>query len=195
VVVLLTAHASVGSAIAALRHGAFDYLLKPAQITQIRDSVERGLQHQRATHQQIDLIRRIGQQAQALGAAFNLNDQPAEPAPRQHDRVVVGNLMLDLGRNGVAVDGRWLQLTRSEFVVLASLSRQPDVVVSYNDLAEAVYGRVQDDAEARSLLRPHIARLRQKLQQAGATDADLISVRSVGYMLRTRDERVDDAIM
>ena len=42
-VILLTAHGSINSAIAALRHGAFDYLLKPAQVQDIRERVERAL--------------------------------------------------------------------------------------------------------------------------------------------------------
>ena len=41
--VLLTAHATVDSAIHALRRGAFDYILKPAQPKTIIEVVERGL--------------------------------------------------------------------------------------------------------------------------------------------------------
>ncbi|HEX5688827.1 MAG TPA: response regulator, partial [Roseiflexaceae bacterium] len=50
-VILLTAHGSINSAIAALRHGAFDYLLKPAQIQDIRERVERGLEQRHTTQQ------------------------------------------------------------------------------------------------------------------------------------------------
>ena len=46
-VILLTAHGSINSAISALRHGAFDYLLKPAQVNDIRERVERGLEQRR----------------------------------------------------------------------------------------------------------------------------------------------------
>jgi len=187
VVVLLTAHGSLNSAIAALRHGALDYLLKPAQLAQIRECVERGLQQRRSTQHQAELIRRIGESVQALGVAFHVKGQPAE-LPGQHaDRITVGMLLLDLRRHVASIDGHVIQLTRSEFVLLASLARQPDTVLSYGDLAEEVYGRRQADDEARALLRPHIARLRQKMEQAGISDAELISVRSVGYMLRTGD--------
>lgn len=188
IVVLLTAHGSLNSAIAALRHGAFDYLLKPAQISQIRECVERGLNHRRAAQHQAELIRRIGESAQALGAAFNIPSAQPEQSPAQHDRIVVGRIALDLRRHVAMIDAQVLQLTRSEFVLLASLARQPDTVLSYGDLAEEVYGRRQPDDEARALLRPHIARLRQKIEQAGVTDAELISVRSVGYMLRTAEQ-------
>jgi DNA-binding response OmpR family regulator len=187
VVVLLTAHGSLGSAIAALRHGAFDYLLKPAQISQIRECVERGLNHRRAALHQSELIRRISESAQALGAAFKVGGA-SELAPLQHERISVGRLSLDLRRHVAMIDGQLLQLTRSEFVLLASLARQPDTVLSYGDLAEEVYGRRQSDDEARTLLRPHIARLRQKIEQTGLVDTELISVRSVGYMLRVSQQ-------
>jgi DNA-binding response OmpR family regulator len=187
-VVLLTAHGSLGSAIIALRQGAFDYLLKPAQIAQIRDCVERGISHRRATLHQAELIRRIGESARALGMAFSSAGQAGE-MPAQSERISVGRLSLDLRRHVATIDGQIVQLTRSEFVLLASLARQPDVVLSYSDLATEVYGRYQPDEEARALLRPHIARLRQKLEQAGISDAELISIRSVGYMLRANQRQ------
>lgn len=185
VVVLLTAHGSLNSAISALRHGAFDYLLKPAQLGQIRECVERGLHHRRSTRHQAELIRRIGESAQALGAAFNLMPPTHDLAASSIDKLSIGRLWLDMRRHVATVDGQLVQLTRSEFVLLAFLARQHDVVLSYGDLAEEVYGRQQTDDEARALLRPHIARLRQKIEQAGLSDVELISVRSVGYMLRT----------
>ena len=43
VCILLTAHATIDSAIRALRQGAFDYVLKPAQPKTIIEVVERGL--------------------------------------------------------------------------------------------------------------------------------------------------------
>ena len=58
-VILLTAHGSINSAISALRHGAFDYLLKPAQVTDIRERVERGLEQRRTAQQRSELLQRI----------------------------------------------------------------------------------------------------------------------------------------
>src|SRR5512136_1297106 len=45
VVILLTAHGTLDSAISALRRGAFDYLLKPCQVPEILAAVQRGLAH------------------------------------------------------------------------------------------------------------------------------------------------------
>ena len=66
-VILLTAHGSISSAISSLRHGAFDYLLKPAQVTDIRERVERGLEQRRTAQQRSALLQRISDSARALG--------------------------------------------------------------------------------------------------------------------------------
>jgi len=46
-VVMVTAHASVTSAVEAMRHGAFDYIEKPFGIEQLEELVARALQHRR----------------------------------------------------------------------------------------------------------------------------------------------------
>mgnify|MGYP001313575082 CR=1 FL=1 len=45
IIIILTAHGTLESAIGAMRHGAFDYLLKPASVADILASVQRGLAH------------------------------------------------------------------------------------------------------------------------------------------------------
>ena len=44
IVMMISAHATLDSAIAALRHGAFDYLLKPFTMEQVVERVEQALQ-------------------------------------------------------------------------------------------------------------------------------------------------------
>jgi signal transduction histidine kinase len=47
VVLILTGYGSMQSAIDAMRHGAFDYLLKPCNVDELKDAVARGLAHHR----------------------------------------------------------------------------------------------------------------------------------------------------
>lgn len=185
-VILLTAHGSINSAIAALRQGAYDYLLKPAQIHDIRERVERGLARRRTTLQRTDLLHRISESARALGVIDNTGSATeVTTASNSSDRIEVGPLVLDLRRHGVNVGDHILSLTRTEFALLTALAQQPDTALSYSVLSEAVYGRAQPEDEARALLRPHIARLRHKLESTGATGVQLVSIRSMGYMLQT----------
>lgn len=182
-VILLTAHGSINSAIAALRHGAFDYLLKPAQVADIRERVERGLERRRQAMQRSELLHRISESARALGIIESGGEAP--PAPPSSDRIEVGPLLLDLRRHRASLSTHTLALTRTEFALLTALAQQPDTALSYGALSEAIYGRAQPEDEARALLRPHIARLRHKLEATGVGGVALVSIRSMGYMLRT----------
>lgn len=182
-VILLTAHGSVNSAIAALRYGAYDYLLKPAQVNDIRERVERGLEHRRVGQQRSELLQRISDSARALGMIESSGQTP--PAPTSSDRIEVGPLVLDLRRHGARLNDQPLMLTRTEFALLTALAQHVDTALSYGTLSEAVYGRAQPEDEARALLRPHIARLRHKLESTSTTGVSLVSIRSMGYMLQT----------
>ncbi|HEY3348019.1 MAG TPA: response regulator transcription factor [Nitrospirota bacterium] len=44
--IVITGHASLDSAIRALRKGAFDYLLKPFEFSELKDAVDRAIQKQ-----------------------------------------------------------------------------------------------------------------------------------------------------
>jgi two-component system KDP operon response regulator KdpE len=182
-VILLTAHGSVNSAIAALRYGAYDYLLKPAQVNDIRERVERGLEHRRIGQQRSELLQRISDSARALGMIETSGQPP--PLPTSSDRIDIGPLVLDLRRHSARLSDQSLMLTRTEFALLTALAQHIDTALSYGTLSEAVYGRAQPEDEARALLRPHIARLRHKLESTGATGISLVSIRSMGYMLQT----------
>ncbi|HWQ14656.1 MAG TPA: response regulator transcription factor [Roseiflexaceae bacterium] len=182
-VILLTAHGSINSAIAALRHGAFDYLLKPAQVYDIRDRVERGLEQRRVALQRSELLQRISESARALGMIEGGGTPPAQTT--NSDQIEVGPLLLDLRRHSARLGANTLALTRTEFALLTALAQHPDTALSYGTLSEAVYGRAQPEDEARALLRPHIARLRHKLESTGVGGIALVSIRSMGYMLQT----------
>jgi DNA-binding response OmpR family regulator len=184
-VILLTAHGSINSAISALRHGAFDYLLKPAQVNDIRERVERGLEQRRTAQQRSELLQRISDSARALGMIETGVTGQSPALPANSDRIEVGPLLLDLRRHGASLGHQVLSLTRTEFALLTALAQQPDTALSYSTLSEAVYGRAQPEDEARALLRPHIARLRHKIESTGITGVALVSIRSMGYMLQT----------
>lgn len=182
-VILLTAHGSINSAIMALRHGAFDYLLKPAQVHDIRERVERGLARRRSSQQRTDLLQRISESVRALGL-IDTGTQEAAATTHSSDRIEVGPLILDLRRHSAGLGSNTLALTRTEFALLTALAQQPDTALSYGALSEAVYGRAQPEDEARALLRPHIARLRHKLESTSVGGIALVSIRGMGYMLQ-----------
>jgi two-component system response regulator MprA len=93
-------------------------------------------------------------------------------------RLVVGDVTLDLSEGIAARGSRKLILTGIEFRILAALMRSPGQLVTYAQLAEAVWA-VSTGPESNSL-EVHVSRIRQKLENGG--ESRLIqTVRGIGY--------------
>jgi two-component system response regulator CpxR len=78
--------------------------------------------------------------------------------------------------NGASVD-----LTDVEFALLEALMRAPGTVVTREDISEGVLGRKFHPFD-RSL-DMHVSRLRRKLADSGAPEAQVKTIRGVGYQL------------
>jgi DNA-binding response OmpR family regulator len=91
----------------------------------------------------------------------------------------VGPLVLQSGRHEATVDGVPLALTRTEFALLATLVAARGRVVTHDRLLAA--GWPDEREPDPQWLKPHLARLRAKLEAAGAPQP--ASVRGVGYRL------------
>ena len=93
-------------------------------------------------------------------------------------RLVVDDVTLDLSE-GIASRGeRRLALTGIEFRILAALMRSPGQLVTYEQLAEAVWA-ITNGPESNSL-EVHVSRIRQKLESGGETRL-IHTVRGIGY--------------
>lgn len=89
-----------------------------------------------------------------------------------------GHLTIDRDRYLVTVDGRPVRLTYMEFNVLFVIAEQSGGVVTYDRLAEALWGT--SGPEARRRLAVIVSRVRSKLGDA----AEVIdTVKRVGYRL------------
>jgi DNA-binding response OmpR family regulator len=93
-------------------------------------------------------------------------------------RLVVGDVILDLSEGIATRAGRKLILTGIEFRILAALMRTPGQLVTYAQLAEAVWA-VATGPESNSL-EVHVSRIRQKLENGGETRL-VQTVRGIGY--------------
>jgi two-component system response regulator MprA len=91
------------------------------------------------------------------------------------------DLRLDDSRHGVAADGRFVELTRTEYALLELLMRNPRRVLSHDMIYDRVWG--YDFGPESNALRVYVSYLRRKLQQAGA-QAQIRTVRGVGYSLQ-----------
>ncbi len=191
IVVLLTAHATVDSAIRALRQGAFDYLLKPAQPHAIIEVVERGLAKRQEYLRRQSLVGLMEQTVEA----FKQSDAPIANSPGQTTAPVgepivqAGDLVVDLYRREARLADQLLDLTPTEFETLVYLVQHTERVVSCRDLVKAVHGYDTTEHTARPIMRVHIHRLRQKIEVDSAVPMRLLTIRSAGYMLTSAPRR------
>ena len=105
----------------------------------------------------------------------------AENAARPAERLVVGGLELDLGRHRVAVSGRAIALTPTEFELLAALAREPGRVFTRGQLLDAVHGFSLETYER--AIDGHIKNLRRKIESDVAAPRYVLTVHGVGYAL------------
>lgn len=91
----------------------------------------------------------------------------------------IGPLAVDIAAHRASVDGTELALTPIEFSLLAALAARPGEVVERRALLRAAWPDEREpDPE---WLKAHLARLRTKLEAAGAPVPE--NVRGVGYRL------------
>lgn len=100
-------------------------------------------------------------------------------ATLQHSR----GLAVDAARREARVDDRAVELTRTEFDILAALAREPGIVVSRSELLGRVWGLEYDDDH---LVDVHVANLRRKLGDDAEQPRFIETVRGVGYRLADR---------
>ncbi|MDQ3870465.1 MAG: response regulator transcription factor [Chloroflexota bacterium] len=97
------------------------------------------------------------------------------------DSLAFEELSLDKLRHGVSVDGKLVELTRTEYQLLELLMLNSRRVLPRDVIYDRVWG--YDFGPTSNALRVYVGYLRRKLEQAGARDL-IHTVRGVGYTLR-----------
>jgi DNA-binding response OmpR family regulator len=178
VVIMLTAHASLDSAIAAMRRGGHDYLIKPCRPQQLLASVEKGMNRRREALRQQELAHLIEHSARQLRG----DSPPEETKPPASPPLLEGRgLCLDRERCTVTRHGQPVYLTTSEYRLLLCLMAQPDQVVPFHELMRELHGCQEEVEAARQALKAHLWRLRQKIGNGPDGAPYIVNVRGQGY--------------
>jgi two-component system response regulator MtrA len=151
-VVMLTARADTIDVVVGLESGADDYVRKPFELPELVARVRAALR------------RRVPDAVATTGT----------PAPLR-----LGPLEIDLAGRTVARAGRQIDLTRTEFDLLAELTRSPGQVVDREALLDRVWG--YDFLGDSRLVDVAIARLRAKIEPDPTEPRLVLTVRGVGY--------------
>ncbi|BBE33558.1 response regulator transcription factor [Sphingosinicella microcystinivorans] len=116
------------------------------------------------------VLRRAQNRAQAAGE--NAEEEEARTLTR-------GRLSMDTGRHRVTWDGKEVQLTVTEFLILETLAMRPGFVKSRDQLMDAAY---QDDVYVDDrTIDSHIKRLRKKFRAVDSTFEAIETLYGVGY--------------
>jgi DNA-binding response OmpR family regulator len=184
-VILITAHASLQSAVEAIRLGATDYLLKPVDPEALVARTRAVLAEQAVLKRR----RAIQDQMQALQAEWLALSAEASPIDqrensREPDRYLRrGALTLDLQTQRVIWRGRAFTLPPTTFDYLAALTRHAPQPAGYQALVAEVQGYQSNLREAQELTRWHIHKLREALEPDLKQPRHILTVRGIGYRL------------
>ena len=155
-VIMLTARDDELDKLLGLELGADDYLTKPFSPRELVARVRA-------------VLRRVDNAADS-GAA---------------ELIRTGDLTLDLPRMRADLAGRTVDLTPTEFALLAALARQPGRIFTRSQLLDAVHGVAFESYER--AIDTHIKNLRRKLEPDPRRPVLVLTVYGVGY--RFADER------
>ena len=92
-----------------------------------------------------------------------------------------GDLVLDLPRMRVTRGSDQVELTATEFTLLAAMARQPGRVFTRSQLLDAIHG-VAFEAYERAI-DAHVKNIRRKLEPQPRSPRHLLTVHGVGYRL------------
>jgi len=152
-ILMLTAKSTEFDRVLGLEVGADDYLTKPFSVRELQARVKA-------------LFRRV----EAL---------TAQVASGAQQILHVGDLLIDLDRRKVMLQGKLLDLTTKEFDLLREFARHPGRVYTRAQLLDLVWGYNHEGYE--HTVNSHINRLRAKIEQDPAHPQYILTVWGVGY--------------
>jgi DNA-binding response OmpR family regulator len=100
-------------------------------------------------------------------------------APSRGDVIRAGDLMLDKRRMQATVGDRQVDVTATEFELLATLARQPGRVFTRAQLLDAIRGEAVESFDR--AIDAHIKNLRRKLEPDPRSPRYVLTVHGVGY--------------
>jgi two-component system, OmpR family, response regulator MprA len=163
-VLMLTARDMVGDRVTGLDSGADDYLVKPFELDELLARVRA-------------LLRRS-----TLTGASGMSGSHGVSGVRDEGVLAFGELRMNTLTREVTRDGRSLQLTRTEYMLLEMFLAHPRQVLTREQILEAVWGF--DFEPASNSLDVYVMYLRRKTEIDGLPRL-IHTVRGVGFVLRS----------
>ena len=193
VIIMLTGHGSLESAMEAIKYGAFDYLLKPSSVQDLKESIRRGLEKRQSALQERKLASQAREFARAIleggEVASGVEQAPARvisqgvarKASDDEEIVEVSDVLVDVKKHEVRRGNELLNLTPTEFNLLVTLMNNAGRVLSCKYLVKQVHNYDLSEFDSRSMIRVHIKHLRHKIERDPNNPEYILNVRGLGY--------------
>jgi len=163
-ILMLTAKTSELDRVLGLEVGADDYLTKPFSIR--------------------ELVARVK-------ALFRRVEAMAAPATGPGQKTIrVGDLVIDVEKRRVTLQGTPADLTAKEFDLLLQFAQHPGRVYTRSQLLDLVWGYGHDGYE--HTVNSHINRLRAKIEKDPARPRYLLTVWGIGYKFADPEDRTGE---
>jgi len=154
-IIMVSASSDVVDVVVGLEIGADDYVTKPFEVRELAARINAKLRRQRTSQSQV-----------------------------RPGRLKFPGLIVDIGRHEVLRDGQPVNLTPTEFDLLALLSASPGRVISRSEMIQKVWGQGAD-LDLRSV-DAHVYRLRRKIEPDGPRPTYIHAVPGIGYRFERR---------
>lgn len=150
-IIMLSARGQEGDVVRALDLGGDDYLTKPFGVEELLARVRAALRRTTQTE--------------------------ATPGPP----LIVGDLEIDFAARQVTVRGQAVQLTRTEYSLLAHLAKNAGRVLTHRALLQAVWG--PEYGTETEYLWAYVRRLRRKVEPEPSNPSYILTQPGVGYTM------------
>jgi DNA-binding response OmpR family regulator len=178
-VFILTEDRSFESAVAAVRSGAVDYLLKPYKRDELLSSVGQALADKTERDQKKVLYSQVESSLKKLKEVDGI--EVPEVPPRRVIAVAEG-VMVDLDRREMWRGEERVDLTPNEGLLLSTFLENRGRVLTHQELVMEVKRTEVPEDRAPEILRPMVSRLRKKLGKFSGEREWVKNIRGKGYV-------------
>ena len=153
-IIVVSARDQESEKVRALDLGADDYITKPFGVPELLARIRATLRHADRLLQAQDSVRESYQ---------------------------VGDLLIDIRRHQVFVNGQEIHFTQNEFKILELLCLHAGKVLTYDFIIDHVWGAY--GGSTNQILRVHMANIRRKLKENPSDPKYILTVLGIGYRM------------
>jgi DNA-binding response OmpR family regulator len=162
-ILMLTARADEVDKVVGLEVGADDYLAKPFSMRELIARVKAQLRRVRLVREEME----------------NEEKSELEVGAVRPERLIFGELVIDMGRREMSVNRDVHHLKPKEFELLVFLARNKGMVLSRDLILERVWGWDYDGGSR--TVDVHVRWLREKVEEDPSNPVRIVTVRGIGY--------------